>query len=155
MTLQEIAQGLNAHRRGTGFRSQCPVHGGSQNVFSIHEEDGRILVHCFAGCPQKEVIDKLASLGLWAGRPKLSREDWIRVQKLKAFVEHLDRVKEAALDADDIPHWTAACRAQRTAQKRLEALGVSTRQREPEVSEQLRETVRLFMQAERERQSLA
>jgi len=149
MTLQEIAEGLHARKSGSGYCASCPCHEDKTPSLHLTEKNGKILVHCFSCQNQAAVIAKLRELNLWIARPRLSREDWIRVQKLKAAVEHLDGVKELALESDNIPRLAEAARAQVSAQRQLEALGVSTRQREREVSEQVRERVREYMQAQR------
>lgn len=50
-------------KSGTGWRARCPSHGSERNrSLSLAEsDDGRVLVHCFAGC---EVTDILAAVGL-------------------------------------------------------------------------------------------
>jgi len=67
MKAADIANALDAHPVGRGWRAACPVHGGdSGSSFSISESpDGQVLVHCFAGCPQDAVIDALRARGLW------------------------------------------------------------------------------------------
>lgn len=47
---------------GPGWRARCPAHDGKSQTLSIREtDDGRVLVHCFAGC---DVLDVLAAAGL-------------------------------------------------------------------------------------------
>lgn len=48
-----------------GFRACCPAHDDQHPSLSIREgDDGRILLHCWAGC---KTADVLAALGLsWA-----------------------------------------------------------------------------------------
>jgi hypothetical protein len=43
------------------WRASCPAHGGKSRSLSVREVDGRVLLHCFAGC---EVADVLAAMGL-------------------------------------------------------------------------------------------
>jgi hypothetical protein len=43
------------------WRALCPAHGSKSRSLSVREVDGRVLIHCFAGC---EVEDILAALGL-------------------------------------------------------------------------------------------
>lgn len=43
----------------------CPAHADSKPSMSISERDGRLLVHCFAGCPQEAVLEALKARGLW------------------------------------------------------------------------------------------
>lgn len=51
-------------RQGNGWRTRCPACGGTSRKLAIAERDGRVLVHCFAGCGGDDV---LAAVGLrWA-----------------------------------------------------------------------------------------
>ena len=66
MTGKKIALALGGRRAGRGWLALCPAHDDSQPSFSISEsEDGRVLVHCFAGCSQERVIAELRALDLW------------------------------------------------------------------------------------------
>lgn len=56
-----------AARRGWGA-VHCPAHADPTPSFSVKEVDGRVLVHCFAGCDQPAVIDALRERGLWPKR---------------------------------------------------------------------------------------
>ena len=44
-----------------GWRARCPACSGTSRKLSITECDGRVLVHCFAGCKANDV---LAAVGL-------------------------------------------------------------------------------------------
>lgn len=47
------------------WQSRCPAHDDNAPSLSIRElDDGRVLIHCFAGCPTVEVLD---ALGLSTG----------------------------------------------------------------------------------------
>jgi len=57
---------------GKRGRAACPVcqadgrdRGGDH--LAVRDDGGRVLVHCFAGCEQRAVIDALRALGLWPG----------------------------------------------------------------------------------------
>jgi len=43
----------------------CPAHEDRNPSLSITESETKLLVHCFAGCTQAEVIEALRVLGLW------------------------------------------------------------------------------------------
>lgn len=64
MTAAALLDRLDAVRE-TGpstWRARCPTHGGKSLTLSIRDmDDGRVLVHCFAGC---DVGDVLAAVGL-------------------------------------------------------------------------------------------
>jgi hypothetical protein len=53
----------NPRKYGEGYRDACPAHEGkSRSSLSIKEtDDGRVLLHCFAGC---SALDVVHSLGL-------------------------------------------------------------------------------------------
>lgn len=64
-----IARALGGRRCGAGWKARCPAHDDRAPSLAIHEgRDGRVLVHCFAGCPQQSVIDALRRRGLWPDR---------------------------------------------------------------------------------------
>ena len=61
-----IAQALGGHRTGSGWLAHCPAHDDQHPSLSITGNgDGKLLVHCHAGCSQDEVITALRKLGLW------------------------------------------------------------------------------------------
>jgi hypothetical protein len=45
--------------------ARCPAHEEKTASFSISEKNGRILAHCFGGCPQENIIAALRERGLW------------------------------------------------------------------------------------------
>jgi hypothetical protein len=53
----------NVHTKGDQYRARCPVHqkaGSRSTTLSIKEEtDGRVLLHCFAGCGYEEVLSAI------------------------------------------------------------------------------------------------
>lgn len=61
MTTQEFLPLLDHIKPTTrGWRARCPAHQGRSLSLSIREaEDGRILLHCFAGCPTESVCNAL------------------------------------------------------------------------------------------------
>jgi len=63
----EIATALPKNRRnGKGWVACCPAHADKNPSLSIDEtRDGKVLLHCHAGCPQDKVIDALRDRGLW------------------------------------------------------------------------------------------
>jgi putative DNA primase/helicase len=66
---EDIAKALGGRRAGSGWVACCPAHEDHKPSLSLQDtNDGRVLVHCHALCPQKKVIAALWSLGLWHGR---------------------------------------------------------------------------------------
>jgi DNA primase len=59
VTAEYLAIGLGGRRRGSGWTARCPAHDDNNPSLSISERSGKILVHCFAGCDQEDVIDAL------------------------------------------------------------------------------------------------
>jgi len=73
MTAEAFAALVEARRTGAGrWMARCPAHADRLPSLSIRDgEDGRVLVHCFAGCANTAI---LAALGLgcrdlYAGPP--------------------------------------------------------------------------------------
>jgi DNA primase len=87
MTAREIAHHLRGRKSGTGWSAKCPAHEDRNPSLSIGEKDGRILVHCHAGCDQDRVVDVLKARGLW---PEVERHD------LEADIEVVYNYTDAA-----------------------------------------------------------
>ena len=57
-----IARLSQVRQRGKGWAARCPAHDDKGPSLSINEgDDGRVLLHCFAGCAAAGVV---AALGL-------------------------------------------------------------------------------------------
>lgn len=122
MTAESIAAELHATKSGKGWKALCPAHNDKKPSLHIHELDGQVLVHCFAGCTQYDVIRKLVELGLWEPRQMTSRER--EAQRERRYYEErakearqveinrLDKVKLKALNRGNWSLFIAACRAQ-------------------------------------------
>jgi hypothetical protein len=61
-----IARALRLRRSGRVHVGSCPACG-YKGAFTVQDRDGRTLVHCHAGCNQREVLSALRSQGLWGG----------------------------------------------------------------------------------------
>jgi hypothetical protein len=112
VTAEHIAHVLRGRRTGKGYMAPCPAHDDRSPSLSINERDGRVLVHCFAGCSQADVIAALRSRGLWPERDPipLSRADRTHRARMVAEAEHIRN--DAAYFAD-----AAALVAERTLEK--------------------------------------
>ena len=88
-TLSGIASGLNKVKwhGDYKFSACCPAHDDRNPSLSVSDKNGKILVKCWAGCTQEEVIGALRDLGLWhtASRHQLERRKRTR---LKADISH-------------------------------------------------------------------
>jgi hypothetical protein len=67
-----VACALGGRKSGAGWIARCPAHDDRRPSLSIRDgDDGKLLVHCHAGCGQEDVIAALRARGLW--REHLSR----------------------------------------------------------------------------------
>ncbi|MEP7362283.1 MAG: hypothetical protein ABI972_03440 [Acidobacteriota bacterium] len=79
MKAREIALSLGGRKRGRGYVACCVAHEDNTPSLSITDTpDGRLLVHCFAGCSQDAVIAALRARGLW---PEFERQTWTADQR--------------------------------------------------------------------------
>ena len=66
MLASEIGRALNGRKVGSTWMARCPAHKDRDPSLSITaSNDGKVLVHCHAGCCQRDVIAALRGLGLW------------------------------------------------------------------------------------------
>jgi len=66
---EAIASALDGRPSGKGWVACCPAHDDTTPSLSINETSaGKVLLKCFAGCPQAAVIAALKKRGLWATR---------------------------------------------------------------------------------------
>jgi putative DNA primase/helicase len=53
---ETVIERFNAHHTGAGWMARCPSHEDRSPSLSIAEgRDGRVLMHCFAGCAVEQV----------------------------------------------------------------------------------------------------
>ncbi|MEA5115973.1 MAG: AAA family ATPase [Geobacteraceae bacterium] len=70
--LEGIAHALGGASRKAngGYVARCPVHDDSTASLSIDVKDGKLVVKCFAGCNQADVVAALKSRGLWSEKER-------------------------------------------------------------------------------------
>jgi phage/plasmid primase-like uncharacterized protein len=69
MTAETIAKALGGRKAGGSWITRCPAHDDREPSLSISTGDqGKVLVHCHAGCAQAAVVEALKVRGLWPGR---------------------------------------------------------------------------------------
>ena len=89
-TLSSIAIGLDKVRWHSDYKftACCPAHDDRNPSFSATDKNGKILVKCWAGCSQEEVIGALRGMGLWhrASRHQLERRK--RTELKKEIIHH-------------------------------------------------------------------
>ena len=59
MTARSITKSLGGHRHGSYGSARCSAHEDQNPSLSITERNGKLLVHCFAGCSQQAVLKAL------------------------------------------------------------------------------------------------
>lgn len=61
MIIEEFIKRLNkVKRHGTAYVACCPAHDDRSPSMSVKEgTDGRILVHCFAGCSHDDIVSAM------------------------------------------------------------------------------------------------
>jgi hypothetical protein len=89
MTAEAFAALVDARRTGPGkWQARCPAHEDRSPSLSIGSgSDGRILLHCFAGCSHLAIVAALgiAVRDLFAGPPP-SREQVLKARQERARV---------------------------------------------------------------------
>jgi transposase-like protein len=61
---ERIATALGGRPSGAGYQCRCPVHDDREPSLSVTDgHDGKLLVHCFAGCPADAVLAALRQRG--------------------------------------------------------------------------------------------
>ncbi len=65
--LDALLRELNARQSGNGsWMAHCPGHDDKNPSLAISQSaDGKVLLHCFAGCSQGAVTEALRARGLW------------------------------------------------------------------------------------------
>jgi putative DNA primase/helicase len=92
MTAETIAKALGGRKAGGGWMVRCPVHDDREPSLSIRDGcDGKVLVHCHAGCDQQKVIAALKARGIWQGTDRRRHGMLIRSQPSLAAKDEPDR----------------------------------------------------------------
>ncbi len=73
MTPEAIARTLSCRKRGCtcgrragdGYKTHCPAHSDPNPSLHISEKNGKLLVKCFGGCEQGQVVAALKERNLW------------------------------------------------------------------------------------------
>lgn len=87
---------------GRNGMARCPAHDDKNPSLSVTDKDGKVLVHCFAGCPPDAVIDALRTRGLWSsnGAHRARRVETQRTPDAETTRKHA----EAAVTARALWH---------------------------------------------------
>lgn len=74
MIAENLARALGGRRTGSVWMARCPVHDDREPSLAIQDaKDGKLLVHCHAGCDQRQVVATLRSRGLWPNNKRFAR----------------------------------------------------------------------------------
>ncbi len=66
VTAATIGKALGGRNTGRAWMARCPAHDDREPSLSIADGgDGKVLVHCHAGCEQHRVIAALKARGIW------------------------------------------------------------------------------------------
>ncbi|MEA5113351.1 MAG: hypothetical protein VB050_04925 [Geobacteraceae bacterium] len=90
MKAEELAKALGRYTSApNGFMACCPAHDDKNPSLSIKDSvDGKILVHCHAGCSQDKVVTVLKAKGLWPTESPTKRVKQIVTGKYEYFDHH-------------------------------------------------------------------
>jgi 5S rRNA maturation endonuclease (ribonuclease M5) len=87
---------LAAKRVGSSWMARCPAHNDHNPSLSLREVDGKILVHCHAGCTQNAVLRGLKSVGAWNTEKISSRKSIVmfthRIERIYDYTDERGRV---------------------------------------------------------------
>jgi putative DNA primase/helicase len=103
MNAADIAKGLPKWRKsGDGFVACCLAHQDNNPSLAIRDgDDGRVLVHCHAGCSQDAVVGALRAQGLWPEQERragASYDPW-RDSRIVAEYDYTDEHGELLYQA--------------------------------------------------------
>ena len=70
MNAEIIAKALGGRKTGSAWTAKCPTHDDRTPSLSLRDADGKVLVHCHAGCDRQDVIAALRARGLWGESSK-------------------------------------------------------------------------------------
>jgi putative DNA primase/helicase len=70
MSIDNLLRALRAKKVGDNWSARCPAHDDRTPSLSLTERDNKVLVHCFAGCSQQQVIGALQDRGIWPENPR-------------------------------------------------------------------------------------
>ena len=106
---ETIAQGLDhAIRYDERWMACCPAHDDRIPSLSISDSDeGKVLVHCHAGCDQRAIIEALVARGLWHSQARRRSERPSNSRRKSG--DKATRLKERALSI-----WRSATPADET-----------------------------------------
>ena len=101
-TLSGLSRGLAKVRWHSDYKflACCPAHDDKNPSLSVSDSGGKILLKCFAGCSQEQVIGALRDLGLWhtASRDQIDRR---KRGELKDAIRHHQQILALGINQTD------------------------------------------------------
>lgn len=107
MNLEAILRRLKGVRQsGDGRLARCPAHPDKNPSLSVREENGRVLLHCFAGCAVEAIcaalrikVSDLFSEGCAARKPepRIVRRAQRQISDLRSRLTPRDRERAVAV----------------------------------------------------------
>jgi len=110
MSAERIATALGPAKarqtsRGLTWRVRCPSHDDQHASLDVTETgDGRVLVHCWSGCSQAELIDALRERGLWSPSSRSRLQDPRPPEALPSYSGPRD-TDQCCMASSDCEHW--------------------------------------------------
>jgi putative DNA primase/helicase len=100
VTAAEIAKRLHARSSRVGWLARCPAHKDRNPSLSIREDNGKILLHCFANCTVESICsalkirvrDLFAEPGAVETKPRIVREAEKQIAHLRTHLTPRERV---------------------------------------------------------------
>jgi hypothetical protein len=92
VSAESIAVALEGRRMGARWFARCPSHEEKTASLSIRELNGVVLLRCFGGCENRDIIRALRARGLWPSHPvrtAAERHAW-GLQRRRAEAEARD-----------------------------------------------------------------
>lgn len=118
MNVAALLVQLSALRRsGDGWIGRCPGHADRSPSLAIHERDGKILLHCFAGCSVESVCAALniemrdlfmEPCAAARKKPQIVRYAAKQIAPLRSVLTRLDRERAITVVLADLSNVDAA-----------------------------------------------
>lgn len=131
----------NVKRSGKHYMASCPAHGGHDCLTVTDTDDGRVLVHCFAGCSAREVVESvdLRLSDLFPDSLNKEKRREYEIRSAKSAIQHARLIEEIAsnqaresnLSNDDLETLRLALERRKAAEAQLEQLGEIDGEDEP------------------------